>query len=104
MPTLFVRCESCRAEFPTPIGEAKPGGSGLIISGLLLKCPSCGQVRAYDTPDFYVPKVSDAPPVGGKSAAIESLQNEHLAAASEPANRVIGAVVPNPGSRPPRGE
>jgi hypothetical protein len=104
MPTLFVRCEACHAEFPTPIGESKPGTGGLIISGLKLKCPTCGQERAYDTPDFHVPKVSDAPPAGGRGKAVENLENEQETAAAVPANRLIGEDVPNPQGRPPRGE
>jgi hypothetical protein len=104
MPTLFVACEACHAEFPTPIGESKPGSGGLIISGLKLRCPKCGQERAYDTPDFHVPRISDGPPSGGKAAASENLENEQATAESEPANQVIGAVVPNPEGRPPRGE
>jgi hypothetical protein len=104
MPTLFVTCEACRAEFPTPIGEAKPGAAGLIISGLKLRCPKCGQERAYDTPDFHVPKISDPPPPDGKGNAVENLGHEQESASAEDATRLIGEEVPNPASRPPRGE
>jgi|GEM_PF-4773970 hypothetical protein len=104
MPTLFVKCEACQIEFPTPIGEANPGHSGLIVSGLVLKCPKCGQQRAYDTADFHAPQVSGAPSTSGKGRAVENLENEQTTAGTEPANRMIGAAVPNPEARPPRGE
>jgi hypothetical protein len=104
MPTLFVRCDACHQEFPTPIGESKPGSSGLIISGLKLRCPKCGQERAYDTPDFHVPNGSDPPSRGDKGTAVENLENEHGTAEALPATRLIGEDVPNPQGRPPRGE
>jgi DNA-directed RNA polymerase subunit M/transcription elongation factor TFIIS len=104
MPTLFVRCEACRAEFPTPIGEPEGGPSGVIISGLKLRCPKCGQERAYDTPDFYVPTVHDAPPSGRRDEAEENLEGEAEAQRQNAADRVTGAVVTNPEGRPPRGE
>ncbi|MGA8543461.1 MAG: hypothetical protein WB947_08010 [Thermoplasmata archaeon] len=104
MPTLFVKCTACGAEFPTPIGEPEKGSSGVIISGLKLRCPVCHKEGAYDTADFHVPVVHDAPPEGGKAEAEENIKGEQKTKKKEPAVKLAGAVVVNPEARPPRGE
>jgi len=104
VPTLFVKCEACGGEFPTPIGQPEGAATGIIISGLRLRCPKCGQERAYDTSDFHFPRVKGGPPPGNQAEAEENIQGEDRAMAEEPATRLAGAVVPNPEARPPRGE
>jgi hypothetical protein len=104
MPTLLVRCKACDADFPTPIGEPTSGPSGVIISGLKLHCPRCGNESAYDTQDFHLPKIPDAPPEGGASSAEENSKGERKAMNREPATRMTGAVVVDPEARAPRGE
>jgi hypothetical protein len=77
MPTLFVKCRKCDGDFPTPIGEAKAGSGGVLISGLPLKCPKCGREDQYSTEDFHIPAAAAAEAEG--NVAKESISNEHQA-------------------------
>jgi hypothetical protein len=99
MPTLFVTCRSCGTEFPTRIGEPTSGPSGVIISGLLLKCPKCGKPDQYSTADFHVPAGMEGPPPEGTSTAAPSPAEEHSAKNSEAQEKYAGFGVVPPENR-----
>jgi len=103
MPTLFVNCRKCGSEFPTPIGESKPGSSGLIITGLELRCPKCGTADAYSTPDFHLP-AGTAGPGGGRDKAEEDLTSEHNAKEEARQEKYAGLGIVPPEGRSPRVE
>jgi hypothetical protein len=55
MPTLFLRCGTCRVEFPTPIAVTTADFQGkLLISGLTHRCPKCGAQDQFFTADYFV--------------------------------------------------
>jgi hypothetical protein len=55
MPTLFVRCPSCNSEMPTRIAVQDLARSGLVVSGIALRCPSCRTESTFYTKDLYEP-------------------------------------------------
>ena|SRR5271170_1983738 len=55
MPMLFVQCRACRTEFASGIAPASGTEGGVALFNVLEKCPSCGDVGAYNTPDFHFP-------------------------------------------------
>jgi hypothetical protein len=55
MPTLFLKCRKCGAEFPTPIALTEEGHRGsFMISGMSHTCPACGVVDEFYTADYFV--------------------------------------------------
>ncbi len=102
MPTLFVKCRSCGEEFPTPIGEAETGHSGLIISGLMLRCPKCGHDDRYSTADFHLPVGDAGSPVEGKSTSEPNPTTDHEAVQEAAQEKLAGAGVVPPEGRAPR--
>jgi hypothetical protein len=96
VPTLFVKCRACGEEFPTPIGEPESGPSGVIISGLSLRCPRCNREDTYSTRDFHIPDVRDGPPEGRKGEAEENLDSEAQARNHVVESRLGGAGVVDP--------
>lgn len=67
MPTLFVKCRACGHDFPTRVGEPETGPSGVIVSGLRLRCPKCGKEDQYSTADFHFPGGTASPPSGARA-------------------------------------
>jgi hypothetical protein len=55
MPTLFLSCKHCHAEFPTPIAVTEAGLGDVLITGLQHTCPHCGATESYYTQDYHVP-------------------------------------------------
>jgi hypothetical protein len=79
MPTLFLRCRSCDAEFPTPIAVTEEGLGGVMITGMLHRCPSCGEENDYSTHDYFIPTSASSAnsadaTVGGDNAANEETE------------------------------
>jgi hypothetical protein len=103
-PTLFVKCRACSTDFPTPIGEPEAGPSGVIISGLSLRCSQCHREDTYTTRDFHVPAISDGPPEGRRDEAEENRKAENQAKKAGIEERLAGAGVVTPEGRAPRGE
>ena len=101
VPTLFVKCRKCGSEFATPIGEPKTGASGVIISGLQLRCPECGHDDQYSTADFHVPADSKGPPSGGRGSAQEDRSTEHEAKQDAAQEKLAGYGVVSPEGRSP---
>jgi len=100
VPTLFVRCRTCNAEFPTPIGETSTGRSGVIISGLRLRCGSCGTEDQYSTSDFHIPTEMGGP-AGTTSRAEPVPASEHEAHVEAAQEQLSGYGVVPPKARPP---
>jgi rubredoxin len=104
VPTLFVKCRTCGHEFPTPIGESATGRSGVIISGLVLRCPKCGADHPYSTSDFHIPSGISGPPSGGRNTAEPDLAGEHEAKQEASQEKLAGyGVVPPEDRAPPKG-
>ncbi len=101
VPTLFVKCRACDHEFPTRIGEPEGGPSGVIISGLKLRCPKCGHEDQYSTHDFRVPSTRKGPAPGGKSEAEPNPAAEHAAKQDEAQEKLEGFSVVKPEGRSP---
>lgn len=60
MPTLYVRCPRCEALFPTPLAVTDLRTTGLLVSGLPLRCPACREEQSFFTKDLRV--LSDPTP------------------------------------------
>ncbi len=101
MPTLFVKCKQCGTEFPTPMGETNPGLSGLLISGLRLRCTACGTEDDYSTLDFHVSADMPDSSVGSSDPAQADLTAEHTAKLAAAQEKAAGFGVVPPESRPP---
>jgi hypothetical protein len=102
MPTLFVKCRACGQEFPTPIGESEPGHSGVIISGLSLRCPKCAAEDQYSTADFHVPVGSKSSPAEDGTPTEPDLASAHHAQQGAAQEKLAGAGVVPPEGRSPR--
>jgi DNA-directed RNA polymerase subunit RPC12/RpoP len=103
VPTLFVKCRACGKEFPTPIGEPKADPSGVIISGLKLRCPKCGHVAQYSTSEFHAAASSGGPPAGGLAEAEPNPTSEHEGKQTGAQEKFAGLGIVPPGDRPPQG-
>jgi hypothetical protein len=53
MPMLFVRCRACRTEFASGIAPVSGIPGGVALFNVLEKCPSCGEIGAYNTHEFH---------------------------------------------------
>ena len=76
MPTLFLTCQSCHEEFPTPIGVTDPALTGVIISGMPHRCPACGVEGRYSTQDYHVPRETLKEVEHEENRAIEDRDHE----------------------------
>jgi hypothetical protein len=52
VPSLFVTCRRCRAEFASGLARTGPLET-LSVFGLRHRCPRCGAVGAYFTPEYH---------------------------------------------------
>jgi DNA-directed RNA polymerase subunit RPC12/RpoP len=104
MPTLFVKCRACNQEIPSPVAEPKGDPSGVMISGLKIRCPKCGHEAEYSTADFHLPGGTGGPPSGGQVVGEESLASEHEAKLEGAQEKYAGyGVVPPEGRSPHEG-
>jgi hypothetical protein len=77
---------------------------GVIISGLRLRCPSCGREGEYSTADFHIPTSTPSPPTGRDVATDPDLANEKEAQQEAGQERLAGyGVVPPEGRSPHEG-
>ncbi len=102
MPTLFVECKKCGTEFTTPMGETNPGSSGVIITGLRLRCQKCGTEDDYSTADFHVPKSVPGSAPGSGDKAEEDLTTERNAKQEAAQEKFAGFGIVPPEGRSPR--
>jgi ribosomal protein S27E len=101
VPTLFVKCRACGHEIPTPVAEPKTGESGVMISGLRIRCPDCGHDDQYSTADFHLPSSDQGPPGGGRALAQEDMANEHEAQQKGTQQKYAGLGIVPPEERSP---
>jgi hypothetical protein len=83
MPSLFVRCGECEAEFPSGITvTSEQVLQSVSMNGVHHTCPKCGAEGTFFTKDYYVPsgieKLSEKAPeqttASGAAAAEEALK------------------------------
>jgi hypothetical protein len=98
MPTLFVQCQGCHLEIPTPLAEPVAGGAPVLVSSMRVRCPTCAHEGEYSTADLHVPTGIDGPPAGNLSMAEENLENEHASKLRGAQEKIVGyGVVPPEG-------
>jgi hypothetical protein len=95
MPTLFVKCRKCGAEFPTPIGVTDPKFQGnLLISGLQHRCPSCHAESEYSTADYFIHRrEADAAAKGAPATIAGDLEKNEQTQTGTQAGRLGGFAV-----------
>jgi len=55
MPSLFVHCKSCGASFASGIAVDAADAGKVLMFDVFHRCPKCGHLAAYSTPDYSVP-------------------------------------------------
>ncbi len=92
MPMLFVRCHECETEFPSGIAPTSGAPGGVLLVGVLARCPRCGNTSPYSTHEFYFagPAPITPPPDGvsvppANSVALQRSHEDHSATPSEDA-------------------
>jgi ribosomal protein S27E len=104
VPTLFVRCRSCGQEIPTPVAEPVGGARGVMITGLKVRCPKCGQENLYSTGDFHLPAGAGGAAADGGAPADENLAREHEGKLEGAQVKLAGfGIVPPEGRSPHEG-
>jgi hypothetical protein len=72
-----------------------------MISGLSVRCPSCGNESPYSTADFHLPTVADPAPIGTAATAQEDLASEHAAKLKGAQEKFAGLGIVPPEERSP---
>jgi DNA-directed RNA polymerase subunit RPC12/RpoP len=103
LPTLYLTCRKCGKEFPTPIGVSGTGLTGVIISGMIHRCPHCGHDDQYNTQDYHIPEGLPDPAVEETKPLTPDSKGEVKAKKDAAAEKLVGYGVVPPEERKPVG-
>jgi DNA-directed RNA polymerase subunit RPC12/RpoP len=103
LPTLYLKCRKCAKEFPTPIGVTEAGLKGVIISGLIHRCPHCGHEDQYNTHDYHLPEGLPDPAAAETKPLAADPKLENQAKKDAASEKLAGYGVVPPEERKPVG-